>query len=229
MLFWEDSNIESGRLIIRDSKSKRPYPLPLTYDLAKKLEAYRSEITPVKYVLKRLEGRSYSHIMEGKPISNKTVWDTWGRVARRAGLEKPELYTPRFGRHYFAAMWNKRGGNLEVLRRILRHKTLTYTQIYLNRLIFFEDIREEYDRIAGLPVQKPSLASTSSQEYREFCYDCDHFSVCKHKEEIALCVAASGCKYFKPRQPSLSSWSSSPFTKPSRTRSHRRQTYSRTA
>lgn len=208
MAFWEDVDVDSGHLFIRNSKSKHLYPLPLTYTIAQKLDQYRSPSDRRGVILRRLFGCSYSHQMKGQPISNKTVWDTWHRVARRAGVQHPEIYTPRLGRHYFAAMFTlhpdpRKRGSLEVLRRILRHKTLTYTQIYLSRLIFVEDIKREFNRIRQIPQIGGDVKSLYNQELeqvevREECLSCPACPVCKHKYELARCEAASGCK-FRPK------------------------------
>lgn len=205
MAYWEDVDIDSGHLFIRNSKSKHLYPIPISYRIAEKLEAYRRNGTK-GFILRRLLGCGYSHIMKDKPISNKTVWDTWHRVARRAGVQHPEIYTPRLGRHYFAAMFAlhpdpRKRGNLEVLRRILRHKSLTYTQIYLSRLIFVEDIKAELDRIRNIPNIGGDVQSLYNQqqyeqvEFREECLTCPAFRVCKHKEELARCEAAGPCRF----------------------------------
>ena len=200
----EDVDIDRGHLYIRNSKSKHLYPIPLPYSIAEKLEAYRRG-RKEGYILKRLLGCSYSHIMKDQPISNKTVWDTWHRVAKRAGVQHPELYTPRLGRHYFAAMWAlnpdpRKRGNLEVLRRILRHKNLSYTQIYLSRLIFVEDIKAELDRIHEIPSIGGDAKNLYNQQYeqaelREECLTCPAFQVCKYKDELARCEAANGCRF----------------------------------
>lgn len=36
----------------------------------------------------------------------------------------------------------------------MRHKSLAYTQIYLSRLIFYEDIKREMQRLQALPQER---------------------------------------------------------------------------
>ena len=67
--------------------------------------------------------------------------------ARRAGIPDWERVTPHTMRHSFAVNWVQRHGDLERLRRILGHASLTTTQGYLHFL--FEDLRDEYDRVMG--------------------------------------------------------------------------------
>jgi len=156
-LRWEYTNIDSGRVTIKNSKSKRLYPIPLSYDVAEKMERYAKQ--KQGYVIGRLLGSAYSNQMRGQPISREYLWRVWRRIARRAKLGNWRSFTPRLGRHYFAAISTyhrdpQKRLNLETLRRILRHKNLAYTQVYLSRLVFFEDIQADYDRVHNLPIQK---------------------------------------------------------------------------
>lgn len=204
---WEDADVDSGNLYIQNSKSKHLYPIPISYEIAEKLERYRHGCQE-GYILTRLLGASYSYKHEGRPLGKTRIRDIWHGVARRANLQHPELYTPQLGRHYFAAMWAlhpnpKKRGNIEVLRRMLRHKSLTYTQIYLSRLIFAEDIKREFDRIRKIPHIGGDVPSLFNPEYeqvelREECLTCPAVHVCKYKYELARCEAASGCK-FRPK------------------------------
>lgn len=216
LLGWEDVDIRSGQIMIQDSKNKQIYPIPLSYQIAEKLERYREGCREGP-VIRRLRGAAYAHQLHGKPLHRETIWRIWGGIAMRARLKKPEIYNPRLGRHYFAAMWNKRGGNLEVLRRILGHGSLEYTQVYLSRLIFFEDVKQEYERIQEVPaIPKPI-------EYHDFCYDCESFQVCRFKDEFAGLKAATGCKYFKERRPEFPVFEGT--LKPRRVRKHRGEIY----
>ena len=221
-LKWVDLDIPKGSLFIEDSKSKRRYPIPLNYVVAQKLEEYREEQrNPEKgLIIRRIRGAPYGHKFKCKPLSNAYLWRLWRQIAKRADLKHWEDFTPRLGRHYFAATWSKRGGNLEVLRRILRHKNLEYTQVYLSRLIFYEDVREEYDRVHDLPVieRRPMNAGP---RYREFCYECIHFPVCGFKQQM-IGVPVADCRMFESRKPELPEIQ---FMKPSRKRAHRGETY----
>jgi hypothetical protein len=93
--------------------------------------------------------------------------------------------------------------NLEVLRRILRHKSLAFTQIYLSRLIFWEDMQQEYERIQDapfvgrVPVPPPQLAATASllsPFYQEWCVTCMHARLCKLCDQTP--AWALGCRFY---------------------------------
>lgn len=203
MAHWEDADIDTGRLTIQNSKSHHLYPIPIPYEIAEKLATYckHESIREKKgFILRRLLGCGYSHLKKGVPLRNETIWKTWHSVAQRAGIRHAELYTPRLGRHYFAAMWIKAHGNIEALRRILRHKSLAYTQIYLSRLVFFEDVQAEYNRIHNIPQIKGENRKLYSPEYEqvqlcEECLTCPAMRVCKYKEKFSQDEAASGCRF----------------------------------
>lgn len=237
-LLWQDLDIKTGRLIIRDSKSKRRYPIPVNYTLAQKLEEYREEQDYPKkgLLMRRFKYSPFSQKHHNRPMHPTNILRVWHKMSKRAELENPKMFTPRLGRHYFAADWSKRGGNMEVLRRILRHKNLAYTQIYLSRLVFYEDVKQEFDRIYELPMKAeemplsrpanvvgngPAIGSPST--FRESCHTCDHFGVCKYKEAMAQLPVAD-CRMRETRKPDLPSIQ---FLKPSRKRAHRGQPYYR--
>ena len=70
------------------------------------------------------------------------------RQARAAKIRDPERVTPHKLRHSFAVHWIQRGGDLERLRRILGHRSLDTTQVYLQ--FQMDDIKREYNRIMSV-------------------------------------------------------------------------------
>lgn len=237
-LYGHDIKIDTGRVMVTNSKSKHVYPIPLPYSIAEILERY--EYSKDQPLIQRLLGSSYRS-RNGTPLHPTAITKLWHEIALRAGLDNPELYTPTFGRHYFAATsaFNpdpKKRLNIETIRRIMRHKSLAYTQVYLSRLVFFEDIQADINRVQEIPgVTKKMRAypsvnvvgggrGDSSQAFRDFCYECTHFPICKYKEEMAACAIAE-CPYFSSRKrrymPDIQ------FMKPSRVRKHRDRTYIR--
>jgi len=204
-IYGSDININQGRLNIRNSKSGHIYPIPIPYEIAEKLERYRYRQD--KPLIRRLLGGSYTESRGGTPMHPTSLLQLWHRVAKRAQLETPKIYTPTLGRHYFAAMWAfhpnpEKRGNLEMLRRIMRHKNLAYTQVYLSRLVFFEDIKRDYDRIHNIPQIKdenkmymsPEVVDQGQVEIREECLTCPAQSVCKYKELLAQVPVAGPCR-----------------------------------
>jgi len=71
------------------------------------------------------------------------------KTARAAGLPNWNRYYPYLLRHFFAADWVMRKGNLFTLSRILGHRSLLTTTTYLSRLVFWENHLAEYDQIKG--------------------------------------------------------------------------------
>lgn len=81
-------------------------------------------------------------------LSRRQAQRTVKKHARNAQIRDPERVTSHKLRHSFAVNWVKRKGDLERLRRILGHKSLATTQIYLQ--FRFEEVRNEYDRIMAI-------------------------------------------------------------------------------
>lgn len=212
-LYWQGVNTSEGRLTIINSKSKYEYPLPLPYSLAEKLEAYRRG-RQKGFVIRRLHGAAYSETKKKQPLTNCAIWETWRRIAKRAGIEDWEKFNPRLGRHYFTAMAayhpnSEKRLSLETIRRILRHKDLNTTQLYLARLVVFEDIQRDYSRLHTIPqIQDRKNLSCQNMEYgqvelREECLTCPAVQVCKYKEQYSRDEAADGCRF---RKKMLEAW-----------------------
>lgn len=150
----EDINIESGDVYITDSKKHRLYPIPLAWDVAQLIQKLFDETGQEGWLIRRhVAGRKPTHL--NKPLSREEIWHIVRRHAVKANVPNPLSYNPRLLRHFFAANFakgrNNQPGNLEVLRRILRHRSLAYTQVYLARLVFWEDVKAEFNRLQEIP------------------------------------------------------------------------------
>jgi len=190
----ENINFQDKTFHVLDSKRKRLYPLPLdalTLQLIQDLIGPRQE----GYVFTReVYSRSWSHKKAEKPLHVTTVLVTVKRIALKVGVEG---FTPRLLRHYFAAEWHKQGGSLELLRRILRHKSLAYTQFYLSRLVYFEDLKGEYEKLQNGPLtspQQPQFYKTESLTPK-ICSSCANLPICKLVDRMPSW--ATGCQYYK--------------------------------
>jgi hypothetical protein len=208
----ENIDFESRSFQIVDSKSLKVYPLPLdpvSLQLLKDLIGNRSE----GYVF--TQKGSWKNAKAGQPLTVSTVWIQVKKIAEAASVQGFNL---RMLRHYFAADWTMHNKNLEVLRRILRHKSLAYTQIYLSRLVFWEDVQREYESVQDGPFTgyiKPPLPQTTSTEpmlpsfYQEWCIKCAHAQLCKLIDQTPAWV--TGCRYYTPQiMEELSTVSSEP-------------------
>ena len=195
----EDINFQERTFQVLDSKKKRLYPLPLdavTLQLIQDLVGSRRE----GYVFTReVYSRSWSHVKAGLPLRVGTVEVRVKRIAEAAGVKG---FTPRLLRHFFAAEWYRRGGSLELLRRILRHKSLAYTQFYLSRLVYFEDLQGEYQKLQSGPIldeaytpKPPPQTQVTQPTLPEVCRTCGNLSICRLVDQMP--VWATGCRYYK--------------------------------
>ena len=192
----EDINFDDRSFQVLDSKKKQFYPLPLdtiTLQLIKDLIGERGE----GHVFTRED--SWKIARENQPLSRVAVWHRIRGIGVAAGVKN---LNPRLLRHFFSATWHedmKKTGSkktLEGLRRILRHTSLATTTFYLQRLVFFEDIQEQYQEI-----QEPYIATRQvSDFYREWCSKCRSEPVCKIVDQACSSEWASGCKFYAPKQ-----------------------------
>lgn len=68
--------------------------------------------------------------LKGGPLARQYVWEMVSRYARRAGIERPVW--PHLLRHTFATELLGEGFNLEEVRRLMRHRDISTTGIYLH-------------------------------------------------------------------------------------------------
>jgi len=208
----ENMNLESGNIYITNSKKHHLYPVPVSYDvatLAQKVIGDRTE----GWLIQRRKG--FTGKREGKSLSINALWHIPRRYACKAGIQHWQQYNLRLLRHYFAATFakgkNGKLGNIEALRRILRHKNLARTQIYLSRLVFWEDIQQEFNRLQKLPLKRRNMNVNSlvneglasariSTLYREQCSLCEHERVCRHVDQAASSEWADSCRFFKIKE-----------------------------
>jgi site-specific recombinase XerD len=190
----ENINFKNKTFFVLDSKRKRLYPLPLdvlTLQLIRDLIGSRNE----GFVFTReLRSRSWSHVKTDKPLHVATVEKRLEKIGLQAGVKS---FTPRLLRHYFAVEWHRAGKSLELLRRILRHKSLAYTQFYLAKLICFEDIQSEYESFQNGPLnlqlQSAWMDKTESLASK-ICSRCEKLPICKFADQMPSW--ATGCQYF---------------------------------
>jgi hypothetical protein len=135
------------------------------------------------------------------PLHSATIEKRIRKIARQAGVAE---FTPRLLRHYFAAEWHRQGGSLELLRRILRHKSLAYTQYYLSRLIFFEDLQGEYEKLQAGPIineayapKLPPQMQMTQSALSKVCSSCGNLSICKLVDQMPSW--ATGCQHYRKK------------------------------
>jgi integrase len=195
----ENINFQEKTFHVLDSKRKRLYPLPLdalTLQLIQDLIGSRQE----GYVFTReVYSRSWSHVKAENPLHVTTVLVTVKKIAEKAGVEG---FTPRLLRHFFAAEWHRQGGSLELLRRILRHKSLAYTQFYLSRLVYFEDLQGEYQKLQNGPIidgtyapKLPPQMQVTQPALPKICSSCANLPICRLADQMPSW--ATGCQHYR--------------------------------
>lgn len=159
----ENIDFDMRSFQVLDSKQKRLYPLPLdvvTLQLVQDLIRERLE----GYVFTRAQ--SWKRVKQGEPLSGEMIWHVIHDAGADAGVEG---FKPRMLREYFAANWaHTEHKSLPTLQQILRHKSLETTQIYINKLVFFEDVQAEFDGVRNGPLTGESI-----------CKGCSVVNVCK--------------------------------------------------
>jgi integrase len=203
-LRWENVDFEGLTINVSDSKKHQVFPVPmdpLTADYLRQLKADRTE----GWVLRRNK-KAYAWTDLKGPLSLEDLNHTikkWARLAGCVTWQKMRIYDLR---HFFAANWvypadGKPAGNLHALSRILRHTTLLNTQIYLSRLVFYEDMQAEYDRLQKGPFvddrfeEKNETPAVGNKFFDKFCRLCNHQATCRFIGEAMNSPWADGCRF----------------------------------
>jgi hypothetical protein len=195
----ENINFEDRNFNVLDSKRKVLYPLPLDQVTLQLIQDHIGERTE-GYVF--TQKCSWMHAREDRPLTRSTVWFCMRSIAAKVGVKG---FKPRILRQFFAADWAMQHKNLEVLRRILRHRSLAYTQIYVSKLVFWEDVQNEYDGIQNAPftgnIKAPPIQTSAAEPllssfYQQHCISCDHVHICKLIDQTP--PWATGCLYYVP-------------------------------
>jgi integrase len=114
-LTWQDIDLDSGSITIRDSKNGQPRHIPMDSTVRDLLSGY-------------IPTSGSSHVFSCASGGRRSTVQRAFRNARiRAGM--PDLHFHDL-RHTFASHWVMSGGDLYVLKDILGHKSIVMTQRY---------------------------------------------------------------------------------------------------
>jgi len=148
---FEHFDVEEGIVYVADSKDKCLYPLPLTYELA---EAYHKCLPREGFVLRRHHNCKKR---EGMSVGKKWFWKKLKHWASEAKVLNWEVFTPNHLRSFFAKEWVRErylaheDPNIPLLSKMMRHRDVVYTWVYLTKFVYLEDLRKELQRFQ-LPV-----------------------------------------------------------------------------
>ena len=197
----EDIDFETFHIQVLDSKKKQFDTLSLdgiTLQLMKDLIGGRTEGP----FFTREDNRKIR--AQNKPLSRVAIWYLFHEIGLAAGVKG---FNPRICRHYFACKWikdMKKPGSKKTmvgLQRYLRHANIATTTFYTARLVFQEDLDEEYH-----DMQEPYIATggvqtqATSQFFRDFCSKCEREPTCKYVDQVGANAWASGCRFYKQKK-----------------------------
>jgi len=123
---------------VMDSKKKDLFTVPLNLHVAKHAE---------KVLNGRTEGvllRSRSNRNLGQQLTKFAIWHIWKKYTKL--LPNAVDISPLTGRRFFAAYWyHHLKLSLMTLSKILRHSGPAVTLGYVEKLIFYEDVKSDYN------------------------------------------------------------------------------------
>jgi integrase len=184
----ENIEYDTCHISLLDSKKKILVKLPLdveTLELLRLLVGKRHE----GYVFRQLQ--SWKLAKRDKPLTKQTMWCRIRKIATQAGVPG---FKPRIFRQYFAAQWDfKKRGTRKSLQFILRHDSKTSTDVYVEKIVFREDVELEY-RLLMDPIAR----ALQTESLPQVCRDCRNSPTCKFLEDTPNHV--TGCQFKSAKQ-----------------------------
>ena len=201
-LKWSQIEFKGLTIRVMDSKKHkvRLVPMdPITADYLMQLKSVTSE----GWVIRRDTQKGLSAWKDrNTPLSYDALDKIVKKWAKKAGCQSWKHMNLYLLRHYFAAHWAYvKKGNIHTLSRILGHESVATTQIYLSRLVFYEDLQSEYKRLHNGPIIEVSAQSEAAPKignwfYDKWCRTCQHQATCKYIDEAISSQWASGCRFY---------------------------------
>jgi len=152
-LTWQDIDVKSRLIVIRNGKGGKLRVVPITATLASAIHA-----------LGQARGESNVYLSrQSRSLSMRQINRIVAGAGRRAGIRHPNpkrwQITCHLLRHTFARLWKAEGGSIESLSKILGHTSVKTTwDIYGTESL--ADIQANYDKTMG------QMAKTKTAEKR---------------------------------------------------------------
>lgn len=201
-LRWEYVNEAERWIYVENSKKHHLFALPLNWRLARLIARLRRrEGMPQKgFVINPLPTVNVKESARGKPISNTAIEDVVKDCARESKIFNWNKYNPTLLRASFAAEWFRQKRNLKMLQAMMRHNSLAMTMRYVSKIIFWEDLNAEFDRIQRIPAQgrlkKSEIIEMLDSPVAKQCMKCPARLVCRHVDEAVQSEWAEGCRFY---------------------------------
>jgi integrase len=204
-LRWEKVDFNALTLNILDTKKHSSFPVPMDLATADYLRELKADLREGWVIDRNPKSCGWRDRTDHLSLENlEHILKKWARLAGCETWQKMRVYDLR---HFFAANWaypsdGKKPGNLHALSKILRHSTLLSTQIYLSRLVFYEDLQAEYNRLQSWPFaqgqQGPvGVPAVGNEFFDSFCRVCTRQPTCRYMDQAMTSPWASGCKWFE--------------------------------
>ncbi len=136
----QDLDFDNNLITFTVTKNKTQMIVPMTMNLANVLTEY----------LTYRGGEPDNYLFcnaRGEQITRAALKDAIRRYNKGCGVSTTSLHSYR---HTFAKMFITNGGNLFVLQKLLGHKSIRSTQVYVNLLT--NDLEKDYDKYNPLDV-----------------------------------------------------------------------------
>lgn len=128
---------------VLDAKKHKLYTIPLNHQVGKHVEEV-------------LNGRSEGYVIQNEstawkgreqPLTTTAIWYVTRKWAEFINMHpSPTDYSPIVGRRFFAAEWfYKQRLGATTLSRIMRHNNIETTLRYVAQIVFYEDLKRDYD------------------------------------------------------------------------------------
>ena len=127
-LRWEDVNLTSGKVMVREGKGAKDRTLWVDNDQLEELGEWKERQVEKVGELPRWVFSTLREGNAGKKMSIQQVWKTLKTYAEKAEIEKD--VSPHTLRHTFATDLYRETGKIRLVQKALGHADLSTTMIY---------------------------------------------------------------------------------------------------